>query len=55
MEDNPFRKVDVKPSVKTTLSFSRVKYINNDDDQPDTIVQGKSIMHAFEIICLCLL
>ena len=41
MEDNPFRKVDVKASIKTTLAFSRVKYINNDNDQPDTIFQGE--------------
>lgn len=46
VEDNPFRKVDVKPSLRTVMTFSRIKYTNNDEDMPDTVVQGVSGMVA---------
>lgn len=42
LEDNPFRKVDCKATQRTTLTFSRVKYINMDAEQPETILEGIS-------------
>ena len=53
VEDNPFRKVDVKPALRTLMTFSRIKYTNNDEDQPDTVVQGVSgVVAPGETCCI---